>query len=162
MFKKIIKGNGIVVLFLLLVTVTIFFLFVRNDSLKSGDGFRKAHVVKVIDGDTIELLSGERVRYLGINAPEKGSPWSVESREYNRDLVESKDVRLLFDQEKYDHYGRILAYVYVDQTFVNEAIILEGLANSYIVPPNNLYEYDLENAEVEAKTERRGIWSVLD
>lgn len=72
-------------------------------------------VSKVIDGDTIELSNGERVRYIGINTPEFRNgipdPYAQEAYEANKKLVEGKEVRLELDVQERDKYGRILAYV---------------------------------------------------
>jgi len=106
-------------------------------------------------------LNGERVRYLGLNAPEKGDPWSTQAYDRNRQLVEGKDVKLIFDFEKRDHYNRLLAYLYQDQTFVNLVMVREGFAWSYTVEPNIEHQQEFEMAETDARQERKGIWSRL-
>ena len=90
-------------------------------------------VARVLDGDTIELASGEKVRYHGIDAPESGKKWSTRAYEMNRDLVEGKSVRIELDRVTRDPYGRILAYIWVGDTMVNEALIREGYAKYYAV-----------------------------
>ncbi len=103
-------------------------------------------VKKVIDGDTIQLESGETVRYLGIDAPEiiaKGGGSEFYAREaarYNKKLVFMKKVRLEFDVEKKDNYGRLLAYVFVKDLFVNAELVKYGYAKAYIKPPNEKYK----------------------
>jgi micrococcal nuclease len=84
----------------------------------------------VVDGDTIILNDGRRVRYIGIDAPETGykerkaEPFANEARAYNVKLVARKQVRLEFDIDRKDDYGRLLAYVFIkNETFVNRAII---------------------------------------
>ena len=69
-------------------------------------------VREVIDGDTIVLHDGRKVRYLGINAPENGQPYAREATNFNRRLVSGLPVRLEFDQVREDRHGRLLAYVY--------------------------------------------------
>ena len=87
------------------------------------------------DGDTIVLTNGWRVRYIGINAPEidhenqKAQPYGYEARSFNRKLVSYRKFGLEFDQERYDRYGRLLAYVFLsDGSFLNERMLENGLA----------------------------------
>lgn len=117
-------------------------------------------VTRVIDGDTIELASSERIRYHGINAPESGARWSTQAYEMNRDLVEGKSVRLELDRVSRDPYGRILAYVWIGDTMVNEALIREGFARYYAVKGEAVLKYRdrLQAAEAEAKQGHRGLW----
>jgi micrococcal nuclease len=161
--SSILKKNYLLIIFLLLVVVTLFQLFARGRAVDQGhrEEVQLAHVVRVIDGDTVELLSGEKVRYLGINTPEKGDPWSEIAWDRNRELVEGKDVKLVFDFEKRDHYNRLLAYVYQNDTFVNLQLVKEGLAWSFTVEPNDSYQIEFEMAESDAKQERIGLWSKL-
>ena len=82
-------------------------------------------VVKVIDGDTVILSTGEKVRYIGINAPEMGEPFYMEAKRENRKLVLGKEVELEFDREERDQYKRLLAYIFVGDTFVNYELLWE-------------------------------------
>jgi len=126
-------------------------------------------ILKVIDGDTIVLNddSQTHVRYIGIDTPEiltlesPGEPFSFEAKRLNENLLYGKKIRLDFDKEKYDHYGRMLAYVYAGEVFVNEEIVRRGLATSLKIKPNTKYINRIEAAENEAKKFRRGIWSDL-
>ena len=122
-------------------------------------------VLSVIDGDTI-MLEGldTQVRYLEIDAPEipteesPGDPLSLEAKKFNESLVDGKMVRLEFDEEKYDYYGRMLAYVYVDGLFVNHEMVRSGLARAFIIKPNDKHERIIHEAEEQAKRGRKGIW----
>lgn len=105
-------------------------------------------VVRVLDGDTIEVELGgerERVRYIGIDTPEMGDErpeiraLAFEARRANARLVEGRRVRLELDVEKRDRYGRLLAYVWVGDTLVNEALVRAGYAAPYTFPPNVRY-----------------------
>jgi len=106
----------------------------------SGAGCRTTYaadeylVRNVIDGDTVILSSGKHVRYIGIDTPETrkkiGSSWQYapekyaeEAKNYNWNLVYARKVRLEFDDEKEDKYGRWLAYVYVDGIMVNTELL---------------------------------------
>lgn len=156
--KSITKSPYSIVILLLLILT---FLFISD---LSGDD---VYTVKsVIDGDTIILedISSTNVRYLGIDSPEVGSldapgdPLSDEARRINKDLVDGKRIRLEFDKERFDSYGRTLAYVFVGDIFVNEQILRSGLAKGLIIQPNDKYAERLLKAEKEAKDGRSGIW----
>lgn len=116
-------------------------------------------VVKVIDGDTIEIEGGYRVRYIGIDAPEKDEPYYWEASETNRRLVEGKRVRLERDAEDRDKYGRLLRYVWVDDVMVNAELVRLGCAYSHPYPPNLKYQDYLLEMEEQARERRLGIWS---
>ena len=79
----------------------------------------KVFISEVIDGDTVETVSHEKIRYLGINAPEKDEPLFGEALKLNESLVLGKSIKLEFDVQTKDRYGRILAYVFIDDNFVN-------------------------------------------
>lgn len=131
----------------------------------------------VIDGDTIVLGNGRHVRYIGINAPEiahdehfigskpegkarKAEPFGEAAKKYNQYLVGSKDVRLEFDKEEHDRYGRWLAYIFLSNgAFVNKTMIEKGYA--YVLPrkPNVKYERILLQAQRDAMLKKIGIWS---
>ncbi|MBA3018454.1 MAG: thermonuclease family protein [Proteobacteria bacterium] len=120
----------------------------------------------VDDGDTIVLIDGRRVRYIGINAPEidhkdkKAEPCGYSAKNYNKNMVLSKKVRLEFDREKHDQYGRLLAYVFLeDGTFVNEVMIKNGYAYSLYRNPNKKYNKRLFKAQRDAMTAKKGIWN---
>ncbi len=118
-------------------------------------------VRRVIDGDTIVLQNGERVRYIGIDTPEMRplEYYAEEATVANRKLLEGKTVRLEFDVERRDIYKRLLAYVFVDTIFVNARLVEEGYARTYFFPPNTRYKTLLLKMEKEAKSKERGIWA---
>jgi len=117
-----------------------------------------AIVSKIIDGDTIKLQNGERVRLLGINTPEKGQPYYEEATNRLKELIEGKTVTLEKDVDDKDQYARLLRYIYIGDTFVNLEMVREGYANVYIISPNTKYSSELEKAEEEAKIAKKGIW----
>jgi len=122
----------------------------------------------VLDGDTILLCSGERVRYLGIDAPEmdtgegKAEHLAQVSKDFNRRLVEGGPVRLTYDQERRDDYGRLLAYVFLqDGRMVNAAMVREGLAMVMPKRPNTRYRNFLLRCQREAMRKGMGLWQGL-
>ncbi|MDI6840059.1 MAG: thermonuclease family protein [bacterium] len=126
---------------------------------------RTVKVERVIDGDTILLSNGERVRYIGIDAPETVHPikgveyYGIEATEANRRLVENKSVKLEFDVQKRDKYGRLLAYVYVDTVFVNAKLVSQGYAKVSTYPPNVKYQELFLRLQQEAREAGRGLWT---
>lgn len=115
-------------------------------------------VAKVIDGDTIELTSGKRVRYIGIDAPEKDACFASESAKENKRLVEGKQVRLVKDVSETDSYGRLLRYVYVDSLFVNKELVGKGFAKATPIKPDTGQAKVLFTTQEKAKETNQGLW----
>jgi micrococcal nuclease len=120
----------------------------------------------VYDGDTAALTTGEVVRYLGIDAPEighnggKSEFMALESKNYNLRTVRHSHVRLEFDEERKDHYGRLLAYVFLDNgEMVNALMVRKGLAFVLINEPNTKYLPLLLDCQRKAMSEKVGLWS---
>lgn len=120
-----------------------------------------ATVQEVLDGDTISLDDGRKVRYLGINAPEHGQPYAREATNFNRQLVRGLPVRLEFDRIREDRFGRVLAYVYLDDTMVNERLLAEGWAHVFLMPPNTRHAERFLRLQEKAKAARKGIWKTV-
>ncbi len=121
-----------------------------------------ARVIQVIDGDTITIEGGYRVRYIGIDTPEvhpRVEAYGIEAWQANRQLVEGKRVRLERDVSETDRYNRLLRYVYVDSIFVNAELVRAGLARAKAYPPDTKYQDYLEKMETEARHAGRGIWA---
>jgi micrococcal nuclease len=123
-----------------------------------------AKVVAVLDGDTIVISGGERVRYLGLNTPETHHPDKLpeycgqEAFEANRRLVAGKTVRLEFDERRRDQYGRLLAYVYVGNLFVNAELIRQGYAQVSTYRENQRHHDEFIRLQKSAIDARRGLW----
>ena len=116
----------------------------------------------MVDGDTITIEGGYRVRYIGIDTPEiypQAEPFGREAWQANRRLVEGKEVRLERDVSETDKYGRLLRYVYVDGVFVNAELVKAGLAQAKAYPPDTKYHDYLEKMETEAREASRGMWA---
>jgi micrococcal nuclease len=119
----------------------------------------------VNDGDTIVLNDGRRVRYIGINAPEidheyqKAEPFGYKARSFNQQLVNSQKIRLEFDKERHDQYGRWLAYAFLrDKTFINLRLLQEGYAYYLYRRPNGKYHKILLKAQQKAMKTQKGLW----
>lgn len=135
-------------------------------------------VTRVVDGDTLLLASGERVRLIGIDTPEVHESGKLRrdaqkmqqsageirklgrrASEFTKALVEGKRVSLEFDVERYDRYKRLLAYAYLkDGTFVNARIVQEGYASLLTIPPNVKYADLFLKLYREARENNRGLW----
>lgn len=124
-----------------------------------GDSIRSTRVTRVLDGDTIEIESGERVKYLGIDAPESGRPFSTKATRENERLVAGRMVNLEFDVKRKDRFGRILAYVWVGDNLINREIVKNGYALSKVVQPNVKHKALILGAENEARIGCRGLWA---
>jgi len=119
----------------------------------------------VDDGDTVVLSDGTKVRYIGINAPEvahdnrSAERFGPEARAFNRRLVYQKRVRLELDQEKQDQYGRLLAYVFLeDGRFVNGELVKGGYAHIVFRRPNTKHDDALLRLQRKAMKKRVGLW----
>ena len=130
---------------------------------------KDAVVQRVIDGDTVQLADGQMVRYIGIDAPEARrkvddrwvedpEPFAHEATEANRRLVEGRRVRLEYDVQTHDRYGRLLSYVYVGNAMANEELVKRGFAQPLTIPPNVKYAERFRQLTEEARREGRGLW----
>jgi micrococcal nuclease len=126
-------------------------------------------VQRVVDGDTLVLGTGERVRLLGVNTPETKHPkkqvefFGKEASEFTRRMVEGKLVRLELDPlaGKVDKYSRTLAYVFLeDGTHLNAEIIRKGYGFAINAIPPLKYQNELRRLEGEAREQRRGLWAI--
>ncbi len=150
------KASGIGFLILLSILAT------YGYTIPSGD----TRVKYVVDGDTVILDDNRHVRLLGVDAPEAGhdhkpsEPFAAKAHEHLNALVNKENIRLETDKKPIDHYGRTLAYLYLDDgTFVNQEMVLEGLANCLYFPPNTRYYSRLLFVQQKAMDERRGMWA---
>ena len=122
---------------------------------------RQGVVERVIDGDTLVLVGGERVRLIGIDTPEKGMPCSQEAKKRLEQLVLGKHVLLAKDVSERDKYGRLVRYVYSKRVFVNLAIVEEGFATSYEFEPDTLKSEVFKEAENMAKENGGCLWKFI-
>lgn len=136
------------------------------------------YVERVVDGDTLKLSNRDKVRLIGVDTPElhysekllrdsKRSGKDVKTiqamgqkaADFTRDLCAGKKIRMEFDVVKRDRYGRLLAYVYLeDGTFVNAKIIEEGYGQVMTIPPNVKYADHFRSLEKQARDNKRGLW----
>ena len=133
-------------------------------SSTASETFEEVLVVRVIDGDTIELESGDRVRYLGIDTPETVHPnkpvecYGPEASDRNKKLVEGRKVKLLKDSSDRDSYDRLLRYVFVDGVFVNGDLVWNGYEYARSYRDNLMFYQTLVQLERSAREGNRGLW----
>ncbi len=123
---------------------------------------KSGKVERVVDGDTIVLENGSIVRYVGITSPESNQPFDKESTEFNRNLVEGKQVSLEYDHYKADKFGRILAYVIIDGKNVSMELTKSGMAQVVVYQHKKpfIYQEQLLKVQEEAKEKKLGLWSL--
>ncbi len=156
---------------ILILLVFIFTSCEKND-------YSKIVVIEVIDGDTLRLETGQSVRLIGIDCPEMYESDKLyrdarntgkdigmiiaqgeQAHRFTQGLVKGKVVSVEFDQEKYDSYGRLLAYVFLaDGTFVNTEIVKHGYARPLTIAPNLKYADWIQQLYWEAQQKGRGLW----
>ncbi|MCX5678087.1 MAG: thermonuclease family protein [Candidatus Omnitrophica bacterium] len=165
-----------------LLIAAIIYLGIKNYPFtKSTSGTDKTefyYVARVVDGDTLKLSSGEKIRLIGMDTPEvyysnkllrdsKRSGTDIKTiqslgakaSKFTKDLCLGKRVRLEYDAVKHDRYGRTLAYVYLeDGTFVNAKIVEEGYGQIMTVPPNVKYADYFLKLERQAREGKKGLW----
>ena len=114
-------------------------------------------VKTVLDGDSIVLTDGTKVRYFGINTPERGQPFSEQAKQFNEKLVHGKQVEIVPAKKKRDGYGRVLVYVFVDGNLVNARLIQAGLAYVFTFGPFQ-YADEWLALQQQAQEQRIGMW----
>lgn len=134
-------------------------------SVKTESG-KPIMVAEVIDGDTIVLINGEHMRYIGIDTPEEFDQrkpvqcFAAEAAARNKALVEGKKIIFYKDQTEHDKYGRWLGFVYLeDGTFVNKELVSEGFAFAYPYKPDITKKAEFKSAETTAKKNHLGLWA---
>ena len=125
-------------------------------------------VDRVVDGDTAKVFyrgESEYVRYIGIDTPESVKPdspvecYGEQSKEFNETMLSAGKVRLKFGPEQRDHFGRLLAYVYVSDLMLNAELLRGGFAETLTIPPNDAESARFERIEEGAREIGRGLWS---
>ncbi|MGE0605889.1 MAG: thermonuclease family protein [Pirellulales bacterium] len=123
-------------------------------------------VARVVDGDTLLLANGARIRLIGVDAPETVKPgepvaaWGPQAAEFTRAFIGRQPVTLRFDRERIDRYQRFLAYAYVNGKLLNEELLRAGLARAALgYNYSDAFKRRYRAAQQEARDARRGLWS---
>ncbi len=117
-------------------------------------------VIKVIDGDTLDIETGERIRLSGIDTPEKGECYYKEAKSTLANLTLNKTVLIQQDITNKDKYGRLLRYIYLEDILINEYLVRDGYARVYDKYKDDTSKYGLlKHSEIKAFDEKKGLWS---
>jgi micrococcal nuclease len=148
---------------LILALAIVAFRLVEQIGYERAPGDRFV-IKRVIDGDSVELQGGDRLRLLGIDTPELGEKFHDEAMNYLKSLALGKSARIEYARERRDRYGRLLGFLYVDDTlFVNRLIVDSGLAYIYLFKNNELEEApykQLLGAQQSAMSRHSALWSL--
>ena len=167
------RAPGIGAIVVLAVAIALLVTGGGDDDGGGGEGAGRggspvvAEVTRVVDGDTVEVVLGgetEDVRYIGVDTPESVAPgqpvecYGKTASRFNTRLVEGERVRLVFDDERRDQYGRLLAYVYAGPVFVNAELVRQGYARTLTIEPNTERARLFDRLEQAAGDAGRGLW----
>ncbi len=138
--------------------------FTKPKGVVNGITMSEATVKRIVDGDTVELSDGQKLRYIGIDTPETKDPrrpvgcFGKEASNKNNELVGGKEVTLEKDVSETDNYGRLLRSVWVGDLFVNEYLVKNGYAYASTYPPDVKYQNIFRQAEIYARDNSLGLW----
>lgn len=122
-------------------------------------------VERVVDGDTVVVTNGEKIRLIGVDTPELTGPvaercYGQEAAALTTSLLLDKEVRLEFDIDLDDRYDRTLAYIWLDEQLINTKLVEAGAARAIAYPPNTKWQQQFMDAEKVARETKMGIWTV--
>jgi hypothetical protein len=155
-----VKKEVYLLIFLLVLLITINYSWLDSYVIKEFSGGERAEVIRVIDGDTFEIMyNGNKtsVRLLGINTPEKGEVYYSEAKNLTERYVLNKTVELEFGNEKRDLYNRLLAYVSLNNENINKELIRNGFASPYFPEGKDRYYRDFMDAWNECLNKNRNL-----
>jgi len=127
--------------------------------IEMAQDYPTAQVERIVDGDTLVLTNGEKVRLIGIDTPERGEEYYSEAGDYLGNLTLNKTLYLEQDISEKDKYDRSLYYLYTDDLFVNAEMVSSGYARSYPYEPDTYHSFLFDCLEEQAKQQELIIWS---
>ena len=145
------KGKALLIAFLITAIIAGNYLFFAD----AGVSRESVEIVRVLDGDTVELEDGRNIRLLNLNTPEKKLAYSELAKNY---LIQFKDKTVELEDLGLDRYGRTLGRIYSGDEYINLEIVEKGFAHSYLVFDGE--EGDFSKAEENARENRIGIWKL--
>ena len=144
-----------------------------SEETSSGD-FVKATIQRVVDGDTFELTTGEKVRIIGVNTPEsttKTEPYGKEASNYTKEILTGKTIYLQKDVSESDRYGRLLRYAWLEEPkeitkatiakyMFNAHLLIEGYGQPFTLQPDSKYADIFIEFAREARENEKGLWKI--
>jgi micrococcal nuclease len=143
----------------------------KKSSNSTNSPSEKVTVLRVVDGDTIELDDGRKVRYLNIDTPETVKPntpvmcFGLSAKEYNKSFVDHKNITLVYDRDRQDRYGRTLAFIFLEGADINNiedslnySMVKKGYAKAVFYAPNTTYKAVFQSAMQDAIDNKAGAW----
>jgi micrococcal nuclease len=158
--KKVIKKVVPIIIVLVVLYIVDMMNLSQSEEKNADVSSDTHHVTHIVDGDTFDIETGERVRMIGMDTPERGKPYYAEATAHLKSLIEDKDVVLKRDVSENDRYGRLLRHVYVGEQWVNKTMIEDGYARLVTYPPDVAHVQDFKEAETRARETESGIWSI--
>jgi len=158
-------------IFVILISFTVFNISCNSKSGKRINISEYLPVTKVVDGDTFWVDDGSekglKIRLIGVDTPETRNTgrkvvgyFGSEAKDFATQMLSGKKVKLEYDVDRFDQYGRTLAYVYLeDGTFVNAELMKQGYAMVMTYPPNVKYADLFLKLQQEARENNRGLWA---
>ena len=138
----------------------------EGEGAQAPQGGEQVTVTRIVDGDTIAVAFPdgrvEKVRYIGIDTPERGRPFAAQATACNASLVAGRRVRMERDVRDRDRYGRLLRYVYVDDLMVNAELVARGYASAVTYPPDVRFAEYFVALEARAREGNLGLWALPD
>lgn len=154
--------------FVFIALTTFYVSFVNAESCTVEQFDETVKVSHVYDGDTIKLADGRKLRFIGINTPERGrdgnkdQPFYLAAKNQLQKIIHTnnKQLKIVTGKEKYDRYKRLLAHVFTyDGQNISTILLKKGLGFSIAVPPNIRFLNCYKNAEIEAQNKKKGLWN---
>ncbi|MBD3263102.1 hypothetical protein GF374_01855 [Candidatus Woesearchaeota archaeon] len=127
--------------------------------IADAQDYPTAQVQRIVDGDTLVLTNGKKVRLIGIDTPEKSYEYYSEAGDYLGSLTLNKTLYLEQDVSETGKYGRYLYYLYTDDLFVNAEMVSSGYAESYPYEPDTKHSFLFDCLETHAKEKNLVIWT---
>lgn len=149
---------------LIIVLATLILVFRLVEDIDPDRGLGDRFVVsRILDGDTMELLGGDRLRLLALDTPEKGEAFYNEATELIARFSLDRTARVEYAHKRRDKYGRLLGYLYIDTLFINKMLIDSGLGYVYLFSDNDLKSDQVRlmiEAQRSAIKRKVGLWSL--
>jgi micrococcal nuclease len=122
-----------------------------------------ATIKRVVDGDTYETSSGQKLRMIGVNTPEvhgNEQYYGREASDFSKKRLENQTVYLFRDVSETDKYGRLLRYLFIqnEPVMFNETLVIEGYANTMTIPPDVMFAEKFAKLESESRANNKGLW----